>query len=84
MNNKFLVKLYVPLIEATYEVWIPPNKKIDNVVNLMVRAIGEQSKGNYNPDCLPNLYNKKTSELYDLNSRVIDTNIRSGSELILI
>lgn len=84
MNNKFLVKIYVPLIESSYEVWIPPNKKIENIINLLVKAIFELSKENYNPKSLPSLYNKKTSEIYNLNERVIDTNIRNGSELILL
>jgi len=84
MNNKFLIRLYVPLIESTFEIWIPPNKKIDNIIHLLVKAIFEQSKGNYKPESLPNLYNKATAEIYKLEDKVIDTNIRNGSELILI
>lgn len=84
MNNKFLVKIYVPLIESSYEVWIPPNKQIRNVINLLVKSIYELSKENYNPDFLPSLYNKKTSEIYNLEEKIIDTNIRNGSELILL
>lgn len=84
MNNKFLVKIYVPLIEQSYEVWIPPNKQIENVINLLVKSIHELSKENYNPDFLPSLYNKKTSEIYNLQDKIIDTNIRNGSELILL
>lgn len=84
MNNKFLVRLYVPIIETTYEIWVPPGKKIDNVVDLLTKAVSELSKGNYVPEKRPNLFNKNTSQRYPLNQRVIDTDIRNGTELILI
>lgn len=84
MNNKFLVKISVPLIEKTYEVWIPPTKQIGNLIRLLVYAIREQSKDSYCPNNLPCLYNKDSAQMYDEKLRVIDTDIRNGMELILI
>lgn len=84
MNNKFLVKISVPLIERTYEIWIPATKKIGNLIQVLVYAIKDQSKGSYCPKNLPSLYNKKSAQMYDDNVRVIDTDIRNGMELILI
>ena len=84
MNNKFLIRLYVPLIETSYEIWIPPGKTIGNIITLLVKAVMEQSKGYYNPEALPNLFNKNTAEIYNPNEKVINTNIRNGTELILI
>ena len=37
--NKILVKLYVPMIEEQYDVWIPLNKRIYNVINLLIKAV---------------------------------------------
>lgn len=31
-----------------------------------------------------NLYNKANSEIYDLEKKIIDTDIRNGTELIMI
>lgn len=84
MNNKFLVRLYVPSVEMCYEVWISPNKKIYNLINLFVKAVKEQSKGYYDPQFLPDLYNKETAQIYKIEQKVIETDIRNGTELILV
>ena len=41
MNNKVLVKLYVPTLEEQYDIWIPINKKIYNVIELLTKTINE-------------------------------------------
>lgn len=82
--NDVLVKIYVPKIGEQYDIWLPINKKIYNVIVLLVKAIGELTKGYYAPQKFPYLYDKETTNVYDINTRVIDTNIRNGSELILI
>lgn len=82
--NKILVKLYVPMIEEQYDIWLPLNKRIYNVIVLLTKSINEMSSGNYSPDKIPILYDKATAIPYDVNLRVVDTNIRNGSELVLI
>ena len=82
--NKILVKLYVPSMENEFDVWIPLNKRIYNVITLLVKAVNELSRGYYKPEDLPSLYDKTTAELYDINQTVKESNIRNGTELILI
>lgn len=82
--NKVLIKLYVPMIDEIYDMWIPSQRKIGKVILLLVKAINELNEGSYRPAKMPQLYDKLTSELYDVNLSVKETNIRSGSELILI
>ena len=82
--NKVLVKLYVPMLEEEYDVKIPINKKVHKVLNLIVKAVKEFSGGYYNPTDMPMLYDKATAKAYDINLKVIETNIRNGSEIILI
>lgn len=84
MNNKVLVKLYVPMLETQYDVWIPINKRIYKVVNLLKKAVNEFCGGYYNPTNMPMLYDKISAEVYDLNLTVRDTNIRNGSEIVLL
>ena len=83
MNN-VLVKIYVPMLEEIYDVWIPSHKRIYNVIYLLVKAINELNNNSYNPSEMPILYDKLTAEIYDINSKVNETSIRSGTELILI
>lgn len=82
--NEVLVKLYVPTIGEQYDIWLPVNKKIHTIITLLVRSINEFTRGYYLPSKMPYLYDKETVKVYDINLRVIETNIRNGSELILI
>lgn len=82
--DKVLVKLYVPMLEEIYDVWIPSHKRIYNVIILLVKAINEINNNCYKPKKIPLLYDKLTAESYDINLKVKDTTIRSGSEIILL
>lgn len=82
--NKVLVKLYVPMLEEQYEIWIPLNKRIYNVIGLLVKAVNEFSDGYYQPSKMPNLYDKSTAKVYDANLSIRQTAIRNGSEIVLI
>ena len=82
--DKILVKLYVPEIDAEYDVLLPLNKKIYNIIMLLVKAVNEFSGNYYKPTKMPNLYNKLTAENYDVNLTLNDSNIRNGTEIVLI
>ena len=78
--DKVLVKVYVPMLEGVYDVWIPSNKKIYEIII----SISELSEGDYDPKALPTLYDKISAQEFDLNSFLKDTTIRNGTEVILI
>ena len=82
--NKVLVKLYVPMLGESYEVLIPINKKISGVIVLLVRFINEMTSGTYNPSKMPLIYDKLTAKRYDINLTVRESDIKNGTELILI
>jgi len=84
MNNKVLVKLYVPTIEKSFDIWIPINKRICNIISLCVKAVNDFSRGYYKPDKLPILFDKETAIPYDVNLIVKDSTIRNGTELIMM
>lgn len=82
--NKVLVRIYVPMLEEQYDMWIPLNKRIYNLIVLLTKGINELQDGEYTPKRIPMLYNKETGISYELNDIVMDTDIINGSELILI
>ena len=82
--NKVLIKLYVPAIEAEYDVWLPINKKIYKVINLLVKSVNELSGGYYKPKQKAMLYDRSTARMYNINLNVKENNIKNGSELVLI
>ena len=84
MKNKILVELIVPEIDKKYDIYIPINKRVGNIIGLLNRAVKELSDGIYNGTERTSIYDRVTGEKYSINSLVRDTNIRNGSILILI
>ena len=84
MKNKVLVCLSVPEIDRTYDVYLPINKKVGNVINLLNKAINELTDGEFPLSLSNKLYNSMTKELYQSDILLANTNIRNGSYLILL
>ena len=84
MMNKILVKLYVPVIEKQYDIWLPINKKMHKIVNLLEKSVNELCGGYYTPSTPPMLYDKNSAKPYNMNLTVKKNNIKNGTELILI
>jgi hypothetical protein len=84
MKNKVLVHISVPEIDEEFDIYIPINKKIGNVLVLLNKAINELSDGVLPISNCNSLYNCFTGERYSYDSLVIDTNIRNGSRLVLL
>ena len=84
MNNKVLVILYVPIIEKEYNCFIPVNKKVQNVINLLAKSLYEMNNNNFDINHNHMLYLKDTGKEINRNLRVKDTNIRNATELVLI
>lgn len=84
MMNKVLITVFVPKIDKTYELFIPINKTVGNVINLLSKAIFELSLGVYNAGDDATVFNKITGNKYDNNIIIKDTDIRNGTELILL
>ena len=82
--NKVLIKLYVPFLEESFDIWIPITKKIYNVIELLVKAISELSEGSYKPTKMPLLYDRNTAKELDINETIKEAKIKNGTELILI
>ena len=84
MDNKILIKLYVPMIEKNYDLFVPINKKIEQVIQLVGEAISDLTDGGYilKNDTL--LCDKMTGKIYDNNLYVKEAGIKNGTELLLI
>ncbi len=81
--NKILVQIYIPTLSEEYDIFLPINKKIVNIVYLIQRALVD-----INPEYKINenikLYDRMTGNLVDVNSTIKDSNIRNGSKLMLV
>lgn len=83
MKNKVLVQVVVPDIEESYDIYIPVNRKVGNVIGLLTKAISELTSGVYSISKKTELYNVETGETYLMDTLILDTNIRNGTKLIL-
>ena len=82
--NRVLVNLYVPLMEKKYNIWIPVNRSINCIIKGFISGINSLNQIQYNVKTnYPRLYNKVRAAIYEYNAKVIDTDIRNGTELIL-
>lgn len=84
MKNKILIELVVPELDMKYNLYVPINKKVGNIIVLLNKAIKELSYGIYEGTEKTCLYDKKTGEKYSINTLIRETNIRNGSSLILV
>lgn len=84
MKNKVLVKLIVPEIDQEYDVYLPINRKIGNIINLLNEAIVELTNGEITTSNKNSLFNGITNEIYAPDKQLIETNIRNGTILVLI
>ena len=83
-ENKVIVSLNVPVLEKKYDVYIPVNRKIHNVIDMIKASLFELSGGSFKMDTNYCLYNKENGIVYDMNTLVRDTDIRNGSKIILL
>ncbi len=84
IENKVLVSLNVPVLEKKYDVYIPVNRKIHNVIKMLKTSLVDLSKWTFKVDANYVLYNKDNGKVYDMNVLVRDTDIRNGSEIIML
>lgn len=83
MKNKVLIKLIVPELGASYDVFIPVNELIWKIKELLLKVVCDisETKFDSNNECV--LLNKTNCKIYNNNEIVINTDIRNGTELLL-
>ena len=79
-DNKFLVDLYVLSLDKHFEMFIPVDEKVGNIVNLLDKSLLSMLSSN-NKFALLNLYSGK---VYKNNDVVRNTDIRNGTKLMLM
>lgn len=84
MENKVLIKLIVPELDSIFDVFIPVNEIIWKITKMLVKSVSDLSDTNIDGNKKFILINKITTRIYNSNEIVINTDIRNGTELILI
>ena len=83
-KNKILIELSIPLIEKTYDLYIPINNKIGTEKKLIEGGLIELTDNDYIVKEDSNFYSMETGDVYDVNKTVRETDLKNGSRIILI
>lgn len=83
MNFRVYIIIETPILDKKYELLVPIDRRIHELINLLRKNIPELSE-NYYKENEPNLYNKSTGEIYDMNLIIKNSNIKTGTRLLLI
>ena len=84
MKNKVLIKLIIPELNTSYDMFIPVNEMIWKVNALLLKAISDLTNGAIDTKERYLLLNKDNSKVYQNNEIIINTEIRNGTELVLL
>ena len=77
------VIIETPILDKKYELLVPIDRRIHELIDILKKNIPGLNENYYQNNKL-NLYNKSTGELYDMNLIIKNSNIKTGTRLILI
>ena len=84
MNNKVLIKLIVPELDKSFDVFIPVNELVWKIKKLFLKSISDLTNITIDQNSNYILLNKDTCQVYKNNEIIIETNIRNGSEILFL
>lgn len=85
MKNKVLIKVLFPELSTDYDIFIPVNEQVWKVNKLICKTIFDLANIQYdikNDNYI--FFNKVTGKIYEDNEIIINTDIRNGTELVMI
>ena len=84
IENKVLVTVNVPLLENSFDLYLPVNRRVYSVIDMIKQILFNLSQGSFDVQSNCMLYDANSGSMYDINSLIRDTDIRNGSIIILI
>lgn len=84
MKNKVLIKLIVPEVDSTFDLFIPTNELIWKIKKLVTKSINDLTGDSLDMSKDYILINKLTGQIYQNNATIFNTDIRNATELVLL
>ena len=82
--KKVLVEVFVPVIDAKYDVFIPNTSQISEVLELLKKAVTDLSGGHFIATDETTLCYRENGSIINVNMTVYELGIHNGSKLMLI
>ena len=83
MDYKILIKLFLPELEQSFEMYIPVNRTIGQVIEFMNKVVNDITLNVYPIKEGLQLMNRRNNTFYEYNDLIRNTNIRNGTELVM-
>lgn len=83
-KNKVLVRLYIPVTGANYDILLPRTLSVSQVTRLLSGFFTGMMGGAYIPDEQTVLCSMEDGRIYHVNSSVEELHLKNGSKLMLI
>ena len=77
------VVVEMPILDIKYELFVPIDRRIHDVIKILKNTIPELSQDYYKNN-EPNIYRKSDGEIYDMNLVIKNSDIKTGTRLILL
>ena len=84
MKNKVLIKLFIPEIDESFDIFVPVNELIWKIMKIILKSVNDLTNDLLDLNAKYVLLNKDTSRIYGNNEILINTDIRNGTELLII
>lgn len=82
--TKVLVNVYIPILNKSYDIFVPTQSQLFEVVELIKRAVTELSEGQFVSSRDTVIARRATGEILNINSTVFELSIGNGTKLMLI
>lgn len=82
--DKILVEIYVPVVNRSFDTYLPVSLKLHEIEALLAGAFRELCDGQFvaSPDTV--LCDRLTGQALDINKSVLELGLMNGSRLMLI
>lgn len=84
MNNKVLIKLTIPEIDESFDIFIPINEILWKVKKMLVKSASDLTLKSLDTNKNYIMINKTTLEIYQNNIQISNTDIKNGTEIMLL
>lgn len=82
--DKILVEVFVPLLDRSFDIFIPLQSSMYEVSELVKKAVVEMSDGRFKANENTVVCYREDGSIININLSVYELDIRNGSKLMLI
>lgn len=82
--DKYLVEIYVPLLDRSFDMFLPAASPMYDVLELIKKAVVEMSDGRFVANENTALCHREDGTIININLSVYELELRNGSKLMLI